>query len=314
MFKGSKKLDRMEKKADRARSKTQKAKDKLPKKKEYRLERQFDDTTGKAKYVLVVNKVDKPFRQENLAVSAFRRVETEERNFVHGKIAEHEKENSAVEGAHKTEQTVERGFEYVINHHRNKELKQRKKVAKLENKQFKAEVNFQYQKFLEENPEMKKKAIQKRLQKQRIKREYAKALRKGEAAKSAKTFASKATNTATAVAKKLQEIAAKNMPTIIGIAVIGLLIVFLMTALSSCGAMLGGSVSTTMEGSYLSEPKDIDASELALTEYEMELQFEIDAIETDYPDYDEYKYDLDGIGHNPFTLISYLSAVYPEFT
>ena len=137
-FKVSKKLDRLENKADRATGRTQRAKDKLPKKKEYRLERQFDDTTGKAKYVLVVDKVDKPFKKENLAVSAFRRVETEERNFVHGKIAEHEKENSAVEGAHKTEQTVERSMEYVINHRKNKELKQRKKVAKLENKQFKA--------------------------------------------------------------------------------------------------------------------------------------------------------------------------------
>lgn len=58
----------------------------------------------------------------------------------------------------------------------------------------------------------------------------------------------------------------------------------------------------------------MDAADLAFSELEKNLQAEIDAIETDYPDYDEYRYNLDAIGHDPFALISYLSAVYTEFT
>ena len=99
-------------------------------------------------------------------------------------------------------------------HYKNKEQRQRGKVAKLEKKQFKKEVNFRYQKFLEENPEMQektlKKQLQKRLQKQRIKREYAKARRAGQAVKNTKEAAVKSANFTTTVAKKLQEIAAKH--------------------------------------------------------------------------------------------------------
>ena len=65
---------------------------------------------------------------------------------------------------------------------------------------------------------------------------------------------------------------------------------------------------------YLSKPKEIDAADLQMTQLELDLQKEIDAVETDYPDYDEYSYNLGEIGHNPFTLISYLSALHTEFT
>ena len=73
-------------------------------------------------------------------------------------------------------------------------------------------------------------------------------------------------------------------------------------------------MSTTLAGSYMSVPAEIDAADLAFSELEMELQKEINNIETDYPDYDEYRYNLDAIGHDPFILISYLSAVHTEFT
>ena len=90
--------------------------------------------------------------------------------------------------------------------------------------------------------------------------------------------------------------------------------VSIMSALSSCAAMLGGSVSTTMASTYLSEPSEIDAAALKVSELETELQEEINAIETDYPGYDEYDYNLGEIGMNPAVLISYISAKYIEFT
>ena len=88
----------------------------------------------------------------------------------------------------------------------------------------------------------------------------------------------------------------------------------IMSALSSCGSMFTGTVTTTMASTYLSLPAEIDAADLSFTEKEMELQNKIDRIETDYPGYDEYDYNLGAIGHDPYTLISYLSAVHTEFT
>ena len=317
-FQGSRKLERLQKKAEKAGKKTEAARRKLPKKKEYSLERVFDEKTGRAKYVLVAVVKEKPFKEDSPVKKMAGRTGSEFTNFAHGKVAEVEKENSGVEGAHKTEQKAEDTYRFVKRHYKNKEQRQRKKVAKLEKKQFKKEVSFRYQKFLEENPEMQektlKKQLQKRMQKQRIKREYAKARRAGQAAKNTKEAAVKSANFTTTVAKKLQEIAAKHASLLATVAAFGVLLIMIMTSISSCGAMFPEGMSTTLAGSYMSVPAEIDAADLAFSELEMELQKEIDSIETDYPDYDEYRYNLDAIGHDPFALISYLSAVHTEFT
>ena len=317
-FQGGRKSDRLQKKAEKAGKKTEAARKKLPKKKEYSLERVFDEKTGRAKYVLTTVVKEKPFKQDNPVKRMAGRAGAEFTNFAHGKIAETEKENSGVEGAHKTEQKAEDAYRFVKRHYKGREQRQRGKVAKLEKKQFKKEVNFRYQKFLEENPEMQektlKKQLQKRLQKQRIKREYAKAVRTGQAAKNTKEAAVKTANFTTTVAKKLQEMAAKHASLLVTVGACALLLIMIMTSVSSCGAMFSNGMSTTLAGSYMSVPAEIDAADLAFSELEMELQKEIDSIETDYPDYDEYRYNLDAIGHDPFALISYLSAVHTEFT
>ncbi len=317
-FRGSKKLDRLQREAEKARKKTEAARKKLPKTKEYAFERVFDEKAGRAKYVLTAVVKDKPFKEDSLVKMVTNRAESEAAGYAHGKIAEVEKENSAVEGAHKVEQKGEDAYRFVKRHYKSKGQRQREKVARLEKKQFQKEVNFRYQKFLEENPEMQektlKKQIQKRLQKQRIKREYAKARRAGQAVKNTKEAVTKSANFTTAVAKKLQEMAAKNASLLVTVGAFAILLVLLMASISSFGTMFSDGMSNTLAGSYMSVPAEIDAADLAFSELEMELQKEIDSIETDYPDYDEYRYNLDAIGHDPFALISYLSAVHTEFT
>ena len=317
-FQGSKKLNKLQGKAEKAAERTQKARKKLPKKKEYSLERVFDEKTGRARYVLTAEVKEKPFHADNPVKRMAGRAGSEFTNYAHGKVAEAEKDNSAVEGAHKSEQKAEDGYRFIKHHYKGKEQRRRAKGGKLEKKPFKKEVNFRYQKFLEENPEMQektlKKQLQKRLQKQRIKREYAKAKRAGQAAKNTKEAAVKSANITTTVAKKLQEIAAKHASALVAVGAFAVLFIMIMTSISSCGAMFSNGISTTLAGSYMSVPAEIDAADLAFSELEMELQKEIDSIETDYPDYDEYRYNLDAIGHDPFALISYLSAVYTEFT
>ena len=296
-FPGSKKSEKLQRKAEKAGKKAETARKKLPKKKEYSLERVFDEKTGRAKYVLTAVVKEKPFKEDNPVKRMAGRAGSEFTNFAHGKVAETEKENSGVEGAHKTEQKAEDTYRFVKRHYKGREQRQREKVAKLEKKQFKKEVNFRYQKFLEENPEMQektlKKQLQKRLQKQRIKREYAKAVRTGQAAKNTKEAAVKTANFTTTVAKKLQEMAAKHASLLVTVGACALLLIMIMTSVSSCGAMFSNGMSTTLAGSYMSVPAEIDAADLAFSELEMELQKEIDSIETDYPDYDEYRYNLD---------------------
>ena len=313
-FHGSQKLDRLQSKAEKAGKKTEAARKKILKTKEYSFERVFDEKTGKAKYVLTAVEKEKQFKPDSPVKVVAGRVGAEYSNFAHGKVAEVEKENSAVEGAHKTEQTAENVYHFVKRNHKSGLQRKKEKVAKLEKKQFKKEVNFRYQKFLEENPQMQEKTLKKQMQKQRIKREYAKARRAGQAAKNTKEAAAKSANFVTKVAKKIQEIASRNVSLLVTIGIFALLLIMIMTAISSCGAMFSDGMSTTLAGSYMSVPAEIDAADLAFSELEMKLQKQINNIETDYPDYDEYRYNLDAIGHDPFVLISYLSAVHTEFT
>ena len=161
---------------------------------------------------------------------------------------------------------------------------------------------------------MQKKALQKRLQKQRIRREYIKARKKAAAGKTAEQAFEKTKNGAVIVARKLQEFARKNAGLLVTLGIMALLLMMIMVSVSSCGAMFADTQSTILAASYLSKPKEIDAADLQLTRLELDLQNEIDRVETDYPGYDEYSYNLGAIGHNPFTLISYLSAVHTEFT
>lgn len=167
---------------------------------------------------------------------------------------------------------------------------------------------------MEENPQIQKKALRKRLQKQRIKREYIKARKKAAAGKTAEQAFEKTKNGAVTVARKLQEFARKNAGLLVTLGIMALLLMMIMVSVSSCGAMFADTQSTILAASYLSKPKEIDAADLQLTRLELDLQNEIDRVETDYPGYDEYSYNLGAIGHNPFTLISYLSAVHTEFT
>ncbi len=100
---------------------------------------------------------------------------------------------------------------------------------------------------------------------------------------------------------------------LIGAGVTGIITVIIMVSVSSCGAIFTDSMATVATGSYQSKPEEIDKADLRMTEKEMQLQDEIDRIEETYPGYDEYEYDIDPIGHDPFTLISYLSAKHIDF-
>lgn len=308
----SKKWERQKKKAERAEVCLYRAKEKLPKQKEYHWERVFDEKSGTGKYVLKVVEKEKDLRNPFLLEKTAKYLQGESRDWVHRKVREVEKENTGLEAVHKSEQLLERTFGFVVEAPLSKQQKRQKRIEKLEKKKRTAESLFLYQDYLEKHPELQKKVVQKQIQKKRIQREYAKNYRKGQAAKRKKEGWKKTDLFPEMIKKKIEK--GKNRTAFLwmGGGILFFLLIFL-TGVSFCGALFGEMVSAILTGSYLSEPKEIDQLELNFTWMEMELQDRMDRIEEDYPDYQEYEYSLEEIGHNPFALISYFSAKDSEF-
>ena len=298
------------KKAEKAADKLEKAQEKIPKEKYIRKERTFDADTGKAKVRLYFEEADKPKPPSKLSRAVKTIPQRELLNKIHKEIREGEQDNVGVEAAHKTEQGVEFGARRIHSAYRSHKLKPYGHLAKAENQTVKAEVNYLYKKSLRDNPKVSTNPISRWQQKQTIKKEYL-ANRYG---KGAKTAHQTAKNTKTAVNKtasateKITQFIVRNKKGILIALGIGVALMFLISAVSSCSIMLEGGLQSIVGTSYTSEDEDIVAVDEDYTLLEQSLQERIDSIESEYPDYDEYQYHLDEIGHNPFTLASYLTA------
>ena len=149
-----------------------------------------------------------------------------------------------------------------------------------------------------------------RIQKDKVKSEYAKARRGAEETE----YAKKATQKISDATKKAKDFVQDHSSIFFIIGFIVLIIMLCSTVMTSCSSMLSGGFGQILGGSYNSVPAEMDGADISFTRKELDLQKTIDNIETDYPDFDEYNYDLDEIEHDPFTLISYLSAIYTDFT
>ena len=224
-------------------------------------------------------------------------------------------DNAAVQGMVTMERTADNTYHFVDGAVKHHHAKQAQKLAHLEAKEVKAGAEVEYRRFLQEHPEANQgSGLQKQFQKNRIKREYAKALKNGAEKEAVAEAASKGRKAATDLAKKLQEFVANHRKLFVIIGATGLMFLTIMSTFSSCGAVFSQSTSQVMAGAYLSEPVEVDAADLSFTEREARLELQIGSIEEDYPDYDEYDYNLAEIGHNPATLIGYLSAHHTQFT
>ena len=309
------------KKSEKAADRLEAAQAKIPKQKRIKAARQFDEATGRAKTRLYFEETDKP-PKEKLRPTPAERPVREIRNFVHGKVGEVEKDNSGVEGAHKSEKLAERAGGYASRKlkesYRSHKLKPYREAEKAQAAARKADTNYLYHKTLKENPELAGNPLSRFYQKQQIKRQYAKELRQaqktaGKAANTAKNTR-KAAGTAGEATKKTTDVIARHWKGILTVGVFLLLIVMIFTGLSSCSAMLQGGVSSILGTSYTAEDEAIRQVEADYKELEKDLREEIADIENSYPDYDEYQYHLDEIGHDPFALASYLTAKLYDYT
>ncbi|MCB6946843.1 MULTISPECIES: CHAP domain-containing protein [Lachnospiraceae] len=309
-------LERYIEKSDKAADRLDAAKAAVPKQKKLVKERTFDEAAGKAKTRLRFEEQEKPIPVGKKG-NPLSRPAQEAGIFVHNKIHSVEKDNSGVEGAHKSEELAERGAKYgarkLKQGYRSHKLKPYREAAKAEKAAFKANVNFQYHKTLHDNPQLTSNPLSRFMQKQQIKRQYAKAAKKGGAKAAAEATRKTAKKTAEET-RKAAAFAARH-PAGILIAVAALLLFIMISAgLSSCGAMFSGSMNSVLGTSYTSEDSDLVATEQSYAAMENELQQKIDNIESTRPGYDEYRYDLDTIGHNPHELASYLTALLQSYT
>lgn len=306
--------------AEKAADKLDAAQAAIPKKRVLRKERVFDEASGTAKTKLRFDTVDKspPKLKPNPIGRPLREVAVQ----AHGKIHEVEHENVGVESGHKAEELAEHGIgDAIRRERRRRKLKPYRAAAKAERKAANANAEYLYQKALHDNPELLSgNPLNQFFQKQRLKREYAKAARTAKTAgNAAQTTAKSAEKTAEATAtatkkaaekaKEAAEFIARHWKGVLVVLAGFLLIVMLIGGLQSCSALVGAAGGGVAASSYQSEDADILAVEAAYCALEAELQEYLDTYERTH-DYDEYHYDLDEIKHDPYVLASILSALH----
>ena len=235
----------------------------------------------------------------------------------HKEIRETEQDNVGVESAHKSEEAVETSAYLVREGYRSHKLKPYRKAAQAEQKLEKANVNALYQKSLRENPQFTSNPLSRWQQKQSIKKQYAVAKRTGQTAGNTAQAASKTGKAARTVKEKAQQAGAFVMRHKKGFLMAGvffLIACMLMNTMSSC-SMMAQSIGSVISGTtYPSDDPEMLAVEADYADREARLQEKIDNIESSHPGYDEYRYNLDMIGHDPHELAAVLSAVLQGYT
>ena len=306
-------LEKPIRKAEKAAAKADKAQAKIPKKQVKRTE--VDPKTGKVTTKLVLE--DKPRPPSKLSHSLRDAPGNAVAGKIHQEIQESEDDNVGVESAHKSEEAVETGVHLVQEGYRSHKLKPYRKAAQAERQLEKANINVLYQKALQDNPQAASNPLSRWQQKQQIKKQYAAAKRAAQSGGTAAGAAQKSGKAAKTVKEKAQQAGAyvmQHKKGFIMVLAIFLLICLLLNTMSSC-SMMAQSIGSMISGTtYPSDDPELVAVEADYAAKEAALQAEIDNIESSHPGYDEYRYDLDMIGHDPHALAAYLSAVLQGYT
>lgn len=307
---------RAQQKAEVLGQKLERAEKQIPKKKKIRLQKELDPEKSRMKHTLRFEEVEKQRGKEILPKKAGRRMVQTASAAVHSKMYQVEEENVGTKAAHRTELATEATATMAAHaarvHHQNAPYK---KVEKLQQQVNQANVNAAYRAAVRDNPELQTNNVKRFVQKQRIKRQYAKEYRKAQKAGSKGSAAAKKAKDAVSSTGQAVITAIKNHKG--GLVVIGalvLLVIMVFSSLSSCSVMMEGAMSSILGTSYTSEDPDILQTESNYTALESGLRNELANIENTYSGYDEYRYDVDNIGHNPNELISYLTAKFDAFT
>ena len=303
------KLEKPIKRVKKAEAKADKAQAKIPKKTVVKKERGFDPATGKVKTQLRFEEVDKKKPPSKLTHAVRDAPANLILSQVHREVRQSEDDNVGVEAAHKVEQAVESGGRLVQSAHRAHQLKPYRAAIRAEKKLERANLDALQKKAEIDSPTSN--PVSKWQQKQAIKKQYAAAKHN----QAAQTTAKAAENTAKA-AKKAAEKAEKAGKYVwehrrgfaIAAAIL-LMLAFLLNGLSSCSVIMDGVGSGIAASTYPSQDADMLSAEAQYCAMEAELQHYLDTYESTH-DYDEYHFDLDTIEHDPYVLISIITALH----
>ena len=290
---------RAEHKAEVLGTKLEKAKKKVPKKKKLRLQKELDPEKSKLKHTLRFEEVEKKRGQEALPKKAGRRMVQSASATVHSKIHQVEEENVGTKAAHRTELASE-GAAALASHEIRKYRQNApyKRVEKLEAQVNRANVSAAYRAAVRDNPELQENTVKRLIQKQRIKHQYAKEFRKAkQAEKQGSAFVQKAKDMFGSIGQTVATAVQEHKGGLVMAGAIAMLIIMVFSSLSSCSVMMDGAMSAVLGTSYTSEDPDIIQTEANYTALETALQNELANIERTHPGYDEYRYDVDSIGH-----------------
>ena len=303
------KLEKPIKRVKKAAARADKAQAKIPKKTVVKKERGFDPATGKVKTQLRFEEVDKKKPASKLTHA----VQDAPANFVlsqvHREVRQSEDDNVGVEAAHKVEQTVESGERLVQSAHRAHQLKPYRAAIRAERKLEQANLDALQKKAEIDSPTSN--PVSKWQQKQAIKKQYA-AAKHNQAAQTTAKVAENTAKTAKKAAEKAEEVGKYVWEHRRGFAIaaaILLMLAFLLNGLSSCSVIMDGVGSGIAASTYPSQDADMLGAEAQYCAMEAELQRYLDTYESTH-DYDEYHFDLDTIEHDPYVLISMITALH----
>lgn len=222
--------------------------------------------------------------------------------------------NSGVEAAHFTEGSAEGAARAGSRFQYGRKLRQYKKLERLEKKANKDAVDSIFAERMKSDPQAGSNLFSRWRQKQAIKKEYAAAKAGAAAAENTASGTAKAAQGTVSITEKAFQFVQSHSHIIIGIAAVGLLVLVIAGAVSSCSVLINGGGNVVLGTSYTAEDEDLKGVETDYTKLEDKLRKQIDRIETDHPGYDEYRYNLAEIGHNPYELASLLTVEFENYT
>ena len=222
--------------------------------------------------------------------------------------------NSGVEAAHFTEGSAESAARAGSRFQYGRKLRQDKKLERLEKKADKDAVDSIFAERMKSDPQAGSNFFSRWRQKQAIKKEYAAAKAGAAAAENTAAGTAKAAQGTASITEKAFQFVQSHSHIIIGIAAVGLLVLVIAGSVSSCSVLINGGGNVVLGTSYTAEDEDLKGVETDYTRLEDKLRKQIDRIETDHPGYDEYRYNLAEIGHNPYELASLLTVEFENYT
>ena len=222
--------------------------------------------------------------------------------------------NSGVEAAHFTEGSAEGAARAGSRFQYGRKLRQYKKLERLEKKADKDAVDSIFTERMKSDPQAASNFFSRWRQKQAIKKEYAAAKAGAAATENTAAGTAKAAQGTASITEKAFQFVQSHSHIIIGIAAVGLLVLVIAGSVSSCSVLINGGGNVVLGTSYTAEDEDLKGVETDYTKLEDKLRKQIDRIETDHPGYDEYRYNLAEIGHNPYELASLLTVEFENYT